>query len=110
MLAAVRGLLEEARPAIAARGITLLGVTVANLDGEEESGQLTLPLEDPAGAALDAALDRVRDRFGPTAVTRASLLGHDPGLASWLLPGGRRDGPGARRPAASRRPPAGPRP
>ena len=37
-------------------------------------------------AALDAALDEVRDRFGATAVTRAVLLGRDPGLDVPLLP------------------------
>ena len=33
-----------------------------------------------SGGALDAALDEVRDRFGSAAVTRAVLLGRDPGL------------------------------
>ena len=87
VLAAARRLLEEARPAIADRGLTLLGITVSNLDGEHGNGQLALPLDDEAPNALDAALDAVRDRFGPTAVTRASLLGRDPGLAAWLPPG-----------------------
>ena len=32
-----------------------------------------------SGGALDAALDDVRDRFGSAAVTRAVLLGRDPG-------------------------------
>ena len=70
-------------------------MTVANLDGEASDGQLELPLDgEPAAAALDAALDAVRDRFGPAAVTRASLMGRDPGLAAWLPPeGGRRPRP-----------------
>ena len=92
VLAAVRGLLEDARPTIGRRGLTLLGVTVSGLDGEE-TGQLELPLgEAVPGAGLDAALDAVRDRFGPAAVTRASLIGRDPGLAAFLSPRG-----GARR-------------
>jgi DNA polymerase-4 len=86
VLAVARTLLEESRPAIAARGLTLLGITVANLDGENDGGQLALPIEDEPGDALDAALDAVRDRFGPRAVTRASLIGRDPGLASFLVP------------------------
>ena len=91
VLAAARSLLEEAAPTIAARGLTLLGVTVANLDGEGADGQLELPLDaPPQGQALDAALDAVRDRFGPAAVTRASLAGRDPGLAAWLPPERRR--------------------
>lgn len=91
VLAAARSLLEEAAPTIAARGLTLLGVTVANLDGEGADDQLELPLDGPPpGQALDAALDAVRDRFGPAAVTRASLAGRDPGLAAWLPPERRR--------------------
>jgi len=86
LLAAIRALLREARPLVAARGITLLGITVANLDGENDDGQLSLPLEEATGDGLDAALDAVRDRFGPAAVTRASLMGRDPGLAAWLSP------------------------
>ena len=86
VLAAARRLLEEARPTIERRGLTLLGITVSNLDGEGASGQLTLPIDDEAPDALDAALDAVRDRFGPTAVTRASLIGRDPGLAAFLPP------------------------
>ena len=36
--------------------------------------QLVLPFDD-ADMALDTALDRVRERFGKKAVTRAVLLG-----------------------------------
>jgi DNA polymerase IV len=84
ILATARGLLAAAMPMIRRQGITMVGVAVANLD---DSGaiQLTLPFErhDPV---LDAALDRVRDRFGADAVTRAVLLGRDPGLTVPLLP------------------------
>jgi DNA polymerase-4 len=45
-----------------------------------------LPFDDVAGTALDAVLDTVHDRFGSAAVTRAVLLGRDPGLAVPLLP------------------------
>jgi DNA polymerase-4 len=31
-------------------------------------------------------VDAVRDRFGSTAVTRAALLGRDPGLTMPMLP------------------------
>ncbi len=89
VLAAARALLAEAAPTVAARGLTLVGITVANLDGESDGGQLELPLGDATGDRLDAALDTVRDRFGPTAVTRASLAGRDPGLAAHMLPGDR---------------------
>jgi DNA polymerase-4 len=58
---------------------------VANLD---DSGviQLILPFDRHSGAALDSALDEVRERFGSGAVTRAALLGRDPGLSVPLLP------------------------
>ncbi len=36
--------------------------------------------------ALDAAIDRLQERFGPSAVTRAVLLGRDQGLQVPLLP------------------------
>ncbi|MGE3141563.1 MAG: hypothetical protein AB7O53_19105, partial [Thermoleophilia bacterium] len=93
-------LLEDAGPVVAARGLTLLGITVSNLDDEHADGQLTLPIDEPASDALDKALDAVRDRFGPTAVTRASVAGRDPGLAAWLPPEGgrRRPGRGSPRP------------
>jgi DNA polymerase-4 len=92
VLAAARALLARARPIVTERGLTQLGITVANHDGEDSSGQLQLPLDDPPDTALDDALDAVRDRVGPTAVTRASLIGRDPGLAAWLAPEGRRRG------------------
>jgi DNA polymerase-4 len=85
VLETARELLEEARPMIERRGLTLLGVAVSNLgDGGPE--QLVLPLRGERGDALDEAMDRVRDRFGTTSVTRASLGGEDRGLAPWLAP------------------------
>jgi DNA polymerase IV len=84
ILATARGLLATARPLIERRGLTLVGVTVSNLDNER-AVQLTLPF-DFHGQALDAALDEIRDRFGVAAVTRAVLLGRDQGLIVPLLP------------------------
>jgi DNA polymerase-4 len=83
ILATARGLLAAAMPMIERRGITLVGVAVANLE-DERFAQLTLPLD--RRSALDAALDEVRDRFGASAVTRAVLLGRDLGPAVPLLP------------------------
>jgi DNA polymerase IV len=85
VLAAARGLLAAATPMIEHRGLTLVGVAVANLD-DDDFVQLMLPIDRYDGTALDAALDAVRARFGSTAITRAVLLGRDPGLTMPLLP------------------------
>ncbi len=84
VLATARGLLAASMPLIESRGLTLIGVAVANLENDD-SLQLTLPFE-PDGYALDAALDEIRLRFGSNAVTRAVLLGRRPGLTMPLLP------------------------
>jgi DNA polymerase-4 len=66
-------------------GLTLVGVAVANLDDDREI-QLPLPFDLRSGGALDAAVDEIRERFGSAAITRAVLLGRDPGLLVPLLP------------------------
>jgi DNA polymerase-4 len=85
VLAAARELLAGARPTIERRGLTLVGLSVANLE-DEWAVQLTLPFQRPRWPELDAALDEVRDRFGANAVTRGVLLGRDQGLTMPLLP------------------------
>ena len=85
ILRVARGLLATAQPIIEARGITLVGISVGNLD-EHEHLQLTLPFAKRSGGALDAALDDVRARFGSKSGTRAVLLGRDPGLTVPMLP------------------------
>jgi DNA polymerase-4 len=85
LLMTARALLGAAMPTIYERGCTLVGISLTNLD-DEEALQLMLPFDDTAPGALDAALDGVKDRFGTTAVTRAVLLGRDPGIAVPLLP------------------------
>jgi DNA polymerase-4 len=87
ILATARMLLSAAMPVIARQGLTLVGVTVGNLVGPGRGVQLVLPLDGSRGDALDAALDELRDRFGPQAVTRATLLRRGPGLSPSLLPG-----------------------
>jgi DNA polymerase IV len=72
---AAAALLDAAMPTIRRRGLTLVGITVANLDGRHVGVQLELPLGRGWSAALDAAVDEVRERFGSDAITRAALLG-----------------------------------
>jgi DNA polymerase-4 len=70
-------------PTIERRGITLIGVALTNLS-DQGSVQLVLPFD--RTRELDATLDRIRDRFGSTAITRAILIGRDPGAWVPLLP------------------------
>jgi DNA polymerase-4 len=103
ILLEARGLLREATPLIEAQGLTLLGISLANL-ADDGAVQLALaldrrrgavaidrrrgpvPLDRPRPAALDATVDDVRDRFGKSAITRAVLLGRDEGITMPMLP------------------------
>jgi DNA polymerase IV len=80
-----RGLLSTAMPMIERRGITLIGVAVCNL-ANDLPRQLELAFACSRGAALDAAVDEIRDRYGVAAVSRAILLGRDAGLVMPMLP------------------------
>jgi DNA polymerase-4 len=85
ILTTARGLLATAAPMIELRGLTLVGISVANLD-DASTFQLPLPLGRGDLDALDAAVDEVRERFGAEAVKRAVLLGRDTGWSMPLLP------------------------
>jgi DNA polymerase IV len=85
ILATARGLLAAAMPMIERQGITLIGVTLGNLE-DDDAVQLALPLDHWRARAIDATIDAVRDRFGSDAITRAVLLGRDQGLSVPLLP------------------------
>ncbi len=85
ILVAVRTLLRDALPTLEKRGCTLIGVALSGLV-DRDASQLALAFEDSGPRALDAALDGVRERFGTTSITRAVLLGKDPGFAPPLLP------------------------
>jgi DNA polymerase IV len=85
ILATGRGLLAQAMPMIERRGITLLGIALANLD-DDGAIQLALAFDRERPSALDTAVDDIRDRFGSAAITRAVLLGRDPGITVPLLP------------------------
>jgi DNA polymerase-4 len=85
ILDAVRELLDAAAPLIEARGLTLVGISVANV---EDTGavQLALPLDGAPPRSVDAAVDAIRERFGTAAITRGVLLGRDGGIEMPLLP------------------------
>ncbi|WP_436527331.1 DNA polymerase IV [Actinoplanes sp. HUAS TT8] len=78
-------LLREARPLIDQRGLTLVGVAVSNLDGDG-AVQLELPFDPPREDGLDAAVDRVRDRFGALSLRRADMLGREMHPSVPILP------------------------
>jgi DNA polymerase IV len=85
ILTAARGLLAAALPMIASRGLTLVGVTLTNLTGDDAI-QLALPFGGARRASLDTALDSVKERFGSDAILRAVLLGRNQGHSVPLLP------------------------
>jgi DNA polymerase-4 len=77
------GLLRASMPMIERRGITLIGIALANLI-DRGPFQLILPF-DRIGD-LEATLDRVRDKFGTSAITRGVLVGQETGQWVPLLP------------------------
>jgi DNA polymerase-4 len=76
-------LLRTSLPVIHERGITLIGIALTNLE-DQDAVQLALPFD--RSIDLDAAVDRVRERFGSGSITRGALVGHDPGVWVPLLP------------------------
>jgi DNA polymerase-4 len=85
VLSALRRLLRANAALIGEQGITLIGVTLGSLDNAD-AVQLELPFERRDPHELDSVVDRVRDRYGSSAITRGVLLGADPGLTVPLLP------------------------
>jgi DNA polymerase-4 len=63
----------------------MIGITIANLENDLPL-QLCLPYDVDNGELLDAALDEIRTRFGPTAITRGLLVGRRPAPDMPLLP------------------------
>lgn len=99
VLDAIRGLLRSSRPEIERQGLTLISVSVGNLEGVD-TVQLALPLDSEGdepnaadrtlsgrdSAALDSALDDLRKRFGDDSIRRASGIGTEDEVAAPVLP------------------------
>lgn len=85
ILTTARELLAGAMPTIYQRGVTLVGISVGNFDGRGAI-QLMLPFNGYPANALDTVLDDIHNRYGNTSITRAVLLGRDPGLEMPMLP------------------------
>ncbi|TPW75561.1 DNA polymerase IV [Schumannella soli] len=85
ILGVARRLLAECAPEISARGLTLIGVSLAQL-GRASEQQPELPIDWDDGARLDTVLDAVRDRFGAAAVSRGTQVGRDAGWSTPVLP------------------------
>jgi DNA polymerase-4 len=81
LLHTARTLLWDALPLIRAQGITLIGVSVTNLQ-DAHAVQLALPLEGPDRHEVDAVVDGIRARFGTEAITRGTLVGANTGMAA----------------------------
>lgn len=84
-LEVARGLLVQAHPLIAARGCTLLGISISGL-ADARTEQPELPLFGPDTAPVDRAVDAVRRRFGNEALSRGALVGRRIGFEAPLLP------------------------
>src|SRR5262249_55435432 len=61
ILTVMRALLAEAQPIIAEKGLTLVGLSVSNLDNDD-AVQLALPIDAGSTIDLDIAVDDVRDK------------------------------------------------
>jgi DNA polymerase-4 len=85
LLSAARELMEAALPTIQARGCTLVGLSLTNLE-DVNAVQLAFPVDRVRTLALDEAVDDVRSKFGSAVLTRGVLLGRDSGIEMPLLP------------------------
>jgi len=77
ILDACEVVLESMRATIERRGITLIGLSVSNLQ-DADAVQLALPFAD--------ALDLVRDRYGSASIGRLTNVGRDTGTSVPMLP------------------------
>ena len=83
--ATATAVLDSCWPLVEARGITLLGLSIGNL-ADSDAVQLVLPFERCNAEGLDTVVDAVRERFGRTALQRATTMRGDPGIQLPMLP------------------------
>jgi DNA polymerase IV len=83
--ATAAAILDTAWPLVEERGISLLGVSVGNLT-DRDAVQLVLPFERCDTMQLDTVVDAVRERFGRTALQRATTMRGDAGIQLPMLP------------------------
>lgn len=76
VLNTAKDLLAVAWPEIERRGLTKVGVAVSGLTAND-AVQLSLPFDKAEWNAVDGAIDEIRDRFGTSALTRATLVGKE---------------------------------
>jgi DNA polymerase IV len=85
ILQAARMLLAGAQPRIATAGLTLIGISVGNLN-DADAVQLALAFDRGNDGALDTTLDAVRQKFGAKALGRTVHVGRDQGWTMPMLP------------------------
>jgi DNA polymerase-4 len=86
LLSTARALFASALPMIRERGLTLIGISVTNLEAEDAATQLLLPFGRGDRIDLDVTIDEIRRRFGSTSVSRGVHLGRDTDRTVPLLP------------------------
>ncbi len=84
LLETARELLTAAMPSIERDGVTLIGVSLDNL--EDGGTQMELPFEERGDDRLDATVDAVRERFGAQAIRRGVMVGRRDGISVPVLP------------------------
>jgi DNA polymerase-4 len=85
IVAAARSVLADNRALLTERGLTLIGISLTNLDNADAI-QLELPLSTAPALGLDQAMDSIRDKYGAEALTRAAMLHRQAGMSVPLLP------------------------
>jgi DNA polymerase-4 len=78
-LIALRELLAGEMDQVHELGVTLIGISLANLD---DGAQLELSFDGPGHHEIDATVDAVKERFGKDAIRRGAMVGKDQGFAA----------------------------